>query len=100
MLPMDESRATCALDLSGRPWLEFSGSFRREMVGDFPTEMTRHFFHSLAMHLKATLHMEVEGENDHHQIEACFKAFARCLRAAVSRSERNLNILPSTKDLL
>ncbi len=99
-LPMDESRARVALDLSGRPYLVFEGGFDREKVGDFPTEMTEHFFYSLAMHLKATLHLKVEGRNDHHKIEACFKAFARCLRAAVSRSERNLNILPSTKDLL
>lgn len=99
-LPMDESNATVLLDLSGRPYLVFEGDFTREMVGDFPTEMTEHFFYSLAMNLKATLHISVEGTNDHHKIEACFKAFALCLRAAVSRSERSLNILPSTKDLL
>lgn len=100
VLPMDESSASVALDLSGRPYLVFEADFNRETVGDFPTEMTEHFFYSLAMHLKATLHMEVQGTNDHHKIEACFKAFARCLRASVSRSERQLNILPSTKDLL
>jgi imidazoleglycerol phosphate dehydratase HisB len=100
VLPMDETQSTVALDLSGRPYLKFDGSFKREKVGDFPTEMVEHFFYSLAMHLKATLHISVEGENNHHQIEACFKGFSRCLRAAVSRSERNANILPSTKDLL
>ena len=99
-LPMDESQSQVVLDLSGRPYLVFEGEFRREMVGDLPTEMVEHFFYSLAMHLKATLHIKVQGKNDHHKIEACFKGFARCLRAAVSRSERNLNILPSTKDLL
>lgn len=99
-LPMDESQCRAVLDISGRPYLVFDGNFKREMVGDFPTEMTEHFFYSLAMHMKATLHIAVEGSNDHHKIEACFKAFALCLRAAVSRSERNLNVLPSTKDLL
>ncbi len=99
-LPMDETLATVALDFSGRPFLKFDGSFTREMVGDFPTEMVEHFFYSLAINLKATLHISVEGENNHHQIEGCFKGFARCLRAAVSRNERNLNLLPSTKDLL
>ncbi|MCW9708673.1 imidazoleglycerol-phosphate dehydratase HisB [Fodinibius salsisoli] len=100
ILPMDETQSTVALDLSGRPYLKFDGSFKREKVGDFPTEMVEHFFYSLAMHLKATLHISVEGANDHHKIEACFKGFSRCLRAAVSRSERNANILPSTKNLL
>ncbi|WP_138431602.1 imidazoleglycerol-phosphate dehydratase HisB [Fodinibius saliphilus] len=99
-LPMDETLATVALDFSGRPYLVFEGNLKREYVGDFPTEMTEHFFYSLAMNLKATLNISVEGENDHHKIEASFKAFARCLRAAISRNERNANILPSTKDLL
>lgn len=100
VLPMDETLATVALDLSGRPFLKFDASFEREKVGDFPTEMVEHFFYSLAIHLKATLHISVEGDNDHHKIEACFKGFARCLRAAISRNERNADILPSTKELL
>lgn len=100
VLPMDETLATVALDLSGRPYLEFEADFDREKVGDFPTEMVEHFFYSLAIHLKATLHISVEGRNDHHKIEACFKGLARCLRAAVTRSERNLNVLPSTKGIL
>ncbi len=99
-LPMDETLATVALDFSGRPYLKFDGSFKREMVGDFPTEMTEHFFYSLAINLQATLHISIEGKNDHHKTEGCFKGFARCLRAAVSRNERNLNVLPSTKNLL
>lgn len=99
-LPMDETLATIALDLSGRPYLKFDASFNREKVGDFPTEMVEHFFYSLAIHLKATLHLSVKGENDHHKIEACFKGLARCLRASASRNERNANILPSTKNLL
>lgn len=100
VLPMDETLATVALDFSGRPFLKFDGSFNRDMIGDFPTEMVEHFFYSLAINLKATLHISVDGKNDHHKIEGCFKGFARCLRAAISRSERNLNVLPSTKDLL
>ncbi|MDZ7716947.1 MAG: imidazoleglycerol-phosphate dehydratase HisB [Balneolaceae bacterium] len=100
VLPMDESQSKIALDLSGRPYLTFDATFSREKVGDFPTEMVKHFFYSLAMNAKATLQVEVSGENDHHKIEACFKGFARCLRASISRSERNLNILPSTKNLL
>lgn len=99
-LPMDESLANVALDFSGRPYLVFDGDFKRDKVGDFPTEMVEHFFYSLAMNLKTTLHISVKGDNDHHKIEACFKGFARCLRSAVSRNERNANILPSTKDLL
>ncbi|MDX1636469.1 MAG: imidazoleglycerol-phosphate dehydratase HisB [Balneolaceae bacterium] len=100
VLPMDESRAEVALDLSGRPYLVFDAEFNREMVGDFPLEMAEHFFYSLAMHLKATLHVKVTGRNDHHKIEACFKGLARCLRGAVSRNERQRNILPSTKNKL
>jgi len=99
-LPMDETIANIALDLSGRPYLVFEADFVREKVGDFPTEMVEHFFYSLAINLQATLHIAVKGDNDHHKIEACFKGFAHCLRTAVSRSERNANILPSTKDLL
>ena len=97
---MDETRSLVAIDLSGRPWCVFEGTFRREKVGDFPTEMTSHFFHSLAMALKATLHVSVKGENDHHQIEACFKGLARCLRQAVDRNEDYLDILPSSKGML
>ena len=97
---MDETRSLVAIDLSGRPWCVFEGTFHREKVGDFPTEMTSHFFHSLAMALKATLHVSVKGENDHHQIEACFKGLARCLRQAVDRNEHYLDILPSSKGML
>lgn len=100
VLPMDESQARVALDLSGRPYLEFNGRFDREKVGDFPTEMVEHFFYSLAIHMNATLHITVEGDNDHHKIEACFKGFARSLRGAVTRDERHPDILPSTKNKL
>ncbi len=100
MVAMDETRSLVAIDLSGRPYCVFEGGFQREKVGAFPTEMTSHFFHSLAMALKATLHISVKGENDHHQIEACFKGLARCLRQAVDRNEKYRDILPSSKGLL
>jgi histidinol-phosphate aminotransferase len=100
VLPMDEAQATIALDLSGRPYLVFEGDFQREFVGGFPTEMTKHVFHSLAMSLKATLQIKVQGENDHHKVEACFKGFARCLRQALIRNPRILNDIPSSKGSL
>ncbi len=100
LVAMDETRSLAAIDLSGRPWCVFEGTFQREKVGDFPTEMTSHFFHSLAMALKATLHVSVKGENDHHKVEACFKSLGRSLRQAVDRNEKYLDILPSSKGLL
>ena len=100
VLPMDEAQATVALDLSGRPYLVFEGEFNREYVGDFPTEMVKHFFYSLAMNLKATLHIEFKGENDHHKIEACFKGFARVLKTAVEKNPRIKNQVPSSKGAL
>ena len=96
-VPMDESQATVALDFGGRPYFVFEGAFTRDKVGDFPTEMTKHFFESLAHAAGMTLHMSVTGENNHHQIEALFKAFARALRTAVARTGTDL---PSTKGLL
>lgn len=100
LLPMDETQARIALDLSGRPFLKFKAEFTREYVGDFPTEMTEHFFYTLAMNLKATLHIEVEGENNHHKVEACFKGFARALGQALHIVERTKNIIPSSKGTL
>lgn len=100
VLPMDEAQATVALDLSGRPFLVFEGEFIREYVGDLPTEMVKHFFYSLAMNLKATLHIEFKGENDHHKIEAIFKGFARVLKTAVEKNPRIKNQIPSSKGAL
>lgn len=100
VLPMDETQATVALDLSGRPFLVFEGSFNREYVGDLPTEMVKHFFYSLAMNLKATIHVSFEGENDHHKIEACFKGFARALKMAIEQNGRIENLVPSSKGTL
>lgn len=100
ILPMDEAQARVALDLSGRPYLVFKGEFKREYVGDLPTEMVEHFFYSLAMNLKATIHVDFEGNNDHHNIEACFKGLARALKSAIERNERIRNQIPSSKGTL
>jgi imidazoleglycerol-phosphate dehydratase/histidinol-phosphatase len=97
LLPMDESAAKVALDLSGRAVFVFSGEFPRERVGELSTEMVEHFFRSLADSLGAALHIEVSGENTHHMVEACFKAVGRALRQAVDRSGTEL---PSTKGML
>ncbi|MDZ7758614.1 imidazoleglycerol-phosphate dehydratase HisB [Rhodohalobacter sp.] len=97
VLPMDEAQATVAIDLSDRPYLQYDVELKREYVGDFPTEMLEHFYYTLAMNAKATLHVTANGKNDHHIIEATFKGFARALRFAITRSERTRGILPSTK---
>jgi imidazoleglycerol-phosphate dehydratase / histidinol-phosphatase len=96
-LPMDESQASAALDLSGRPYFVFEGHFPRERVGDVPTELVPHFFRSLCDALGANLHLAVKGENTHHMVEACFKATARALRQAIRREGDEL---PSTKGAL
>jgi imidazoleglycerol-phosphate dehydratase/histidinol-phosphatase len=96
-LPMDESLASAALDLGGRPCFVFDGAFRRERVGDLPTELVPHFFRSLCDAGGFNLNVKVQGENDHHQIEACFKVVARALRQAIRREGRTL---PSTKGAL
>jgi imidazoleglycerol-phosphate dehydratase/histidinol-phosphatase len=96
-LPMDETLASAALDFGGRPYLVFDGSFRRERVGGMPTELVEHFFRSVCDAAALNLNLKVEGENDHHKVEACFKAFARALRMAVRREGAEL---PSTKGVL
>jgi imidazoleglycerol-phosphate dehydratase/histidinol-phosphatase len=96
-LPMDETLASAALDFSGRPYFVFDGVFRRERVGDLPTELVAHFFRSLCETAALNLHLRVEGDNDHHKVEACFKAVARALRQAIAREGREL---PSTKGVL
>ena len=97
LLPMDESEAKVALDLSGRASFSFAGRFPRDNVGELSTEMVEHFFRSLADSLGAALHIEVSGENTHHMIEACFKSVGRALRQAISRDGTEL---PSTKGTL
>ena len=97
VLPMDEALASAALDFSGRPYFVFEGGFRRERVGELPTELVPHFFRSVCDAAGLNLDLQVRGENDHHQVEACFKAFARALRQAIRREGREL---PSTKGAL
>jgi imidazoleglycerol-phosphate dehydratase/histidinol-phosphatase len=96
-LPMDESLASAALDFSGRPYFVFDGNFSRERVGGLPTELVPHFFRSLCEGAGMNLNLRVQGDNDHHKVEACFKAVARSLRQAVRREG---NELPSTKGSL
>ncbi len=97
LLPMDESQARVAIDLSGRAYAVFEGRFGRDQVGALPTELVPHFFRSLADSLGAAIHISVTGENTHHMIEACFKGMGRTLRQAVRREGEEL---PSTKGVL
>ena len=96
-LPMDETLASAALDFSGRPYFVFEGRFARESVGQLATELVPHFFRSLCETAGLNLNLKVQGENDHHQVEACFKAVARALRQAIKRDGFDL---PSTKGTL
>jgi imidazoleglycerol-phosphate dehydratase/histidinol-phosphatase len=97
LLPMDETRAQVALDLSGRPYFVWEGRFGRTEVGQLPTELVPHFFRSLADTLGASLHISISGENTHHMVEACFKGVGRALRMAFRREGSEL---PSTKGVL
>lgn len=97
LLPMDESLAQVAIDLSGRPAFAFEADFPRDRVGELSTEMVRHFFASLAQALGAAIHLQVRGENTHHMVEALFKGVGRALRPALVRSGSEL---PSTKGVL
>ncbi|MDR0219134.1 MAG: bifunctional histidinol-phosphatase/imidazoleglycerol-phosphate dehydratase HisB [Enterobacteriaceae bacterium] len=96
-LPMDECLARCALDISGRPHLEYKSEFKHQRVGDLSTEMIEHFFRSLSYAMGCTLHLKTKGKNDHHRAESLFKVFGRTLRQAV-RIEGNT--LPSSKGML
>ena len=101
LMPMDESLAAAAIDLSGRPHCVVTGKISAKRVGDFQTELTEDFFQGFAQAARANVHLRVVyGRSSHHQIEALFKAFARALRFAVSRDKRLHNVLPSTKGLL
>lgn len=101
LLPMDDTLVEVAIDLGGRPYLVFNCEFKREKVGDLPTEMVEHFFRSVAESLKANIHINVKySRNEHHKIEAIFKAFAKALRMAVDKDFRQQGVLPSTKGLL
>jgi imidazoleglycerol-phosphate dehydratase/histidinol-phosphatase len=100
LLPMDDALAQVALDFSGRPWLVWEAQFRRERVGDVPTELFHHFFKSFSDAARCNLNVKVEGDNEHHKIEAIFKAFAKSIKMAVQRNVQELDSLPSTKGVL
>ncbi len=100
LLPMDEALAQVAIDFSGRPWLVWDASFKREKIGEMPTEMFYHFFKSFSDTSKCNLNIKCEGDNEHHKIEAIFKAFAKSIKMAVKRNLNEMNSLPSTKGVL
>lgn len=100
LLPMDDSLAQVALDFGGRAWIVWNVAFKRDRVGEMPTEMVFHFFKSFSDAARCNLNMKAEGDNEHHKIEALFKAFAKAIKMAVARDVRNLNELPSTKGIL
>jgi imidazoleglycerol-phosphate dehydratase/histidinol-phosphatase len=99
LLPMDDCLAQVAVDFGGRPWLVWDAAFKREKVGDMPTEMFMHFFKSVSDSARCNLNIKAEGDNEHHKIEAIFKAFARAVKMAVQRDPGN-HSLPSTKGVL
>ena len=100
LLPMDETLVLCAIDLSGRPYLNFKGEFTTDRVGDFDTEMVREFFYAVSYSAGMNLHIkQLDGDNNHHIIEAMFKAFAKALDEAVSIDPRIIDVL-STKGAL
>jgi imidazoleglycerol-phosphate dehydratase/histidinol-phosphatase len=98
-LPMDDCLAQVAIDFGGRNWLEWDAKFTREMIGKMPTEMFFHFFKSFSDTAKCNLNIKAEGTNEHHKIEAIFKAFAKAIRMAVRQDPFNTT-LPSTKGVL
>ena len=100
LLPMDEALAQVAIDFSGRPWLVWDADFKREKIGEMPTEMFYHFFKSFSDTSKCNLNIKCEGDNEHHKIEAIFKAFAKSIKMAVKRNLNEMNSLPSTKGVL
>jgi imidazoleglycerol-phosphate dehydratase/histidinol-phosphatase len=98
-LPMDDCLAQVAIDFGGRNWIVWDAEFKREKIGEMPTEMFFHFFKSFSDAAKANLNIKAEGDNEHHKIEAIFKAFAKAIKMAVKR-DVNKMVLPSTKGLL
>lgn len=98
-LPMDDCLAQVALDFGGRNWLVWDAEFKREKIGEMPTEMFFHFFKSFSDASKSNLNIKAEGQNEHHKIEAIFKAFAKAIKMAVKRDADKM-VLPSTKGVL
>ena len=98
-LPMDDCLAQVAIDFGGRNWLVWDAEFKREKVGDVPTEMFYHFFKSFSDAAKCNLNIKAEGDNEHHKIEAIFKAFAKAVKMAIKRDADKM-VLPSTKGML
>jgi imidazoleglycerol-phosphate dehydratase len=100
MVPMDEALGACAIDVSGRPYCSFEADLPATSIAGFETELTEEFFRAVANNAKLTIHLRaLEGSNAHHKIEACFKAFARALREAVSIDDSEQGV-PSTKGVL
>jgi len=99
LLPMDDIIAKVAIDFSGRSWLQWKVKFKREMIGDMPTEMFYHFFKSFSDAAKCNLYIKAKGKNEHHKIEAIFKAFGRSIKQAVSKNTSNADV-PSTKGMI
>lgn len=99
LLPMDDCLAQVALDFGGRNWIVWEAEFKREKIGEMPTEMFFHFFKSFSDAVKCNLNIKAEGQNEHHKIEAIFKAFAKAIKIAVKRDSNNMS-LPSTKGVL
>ena len=98
-LPMDDALAQVVIDFGGRNWIVWEAEFTREKVGDVPTEMFFHFFKSFSDAAKCNLNIKAEGDNEHHKIEAIFKAFAKAIKMAAKRDLSNMQ-LPSTKGVL
>lgn len=97
LLPMDDALAYCALDLSGRPYLKYQAKFNYQYIGKLNTQMIEHFFRSLSSSMLSTLHLRVQGKNDHHRAESLFKSFGRTLRQAIHAEGQNI---PSSKGIL
>lgn len=100
-LPMDEALVLCAVDISGRPHLEYNVDIPTEKIGDFDSELVEEFFNGFTSNAKMTIHLtKLNGKNSHHIAEAVFKAFARCMRKAVSLDEAFIDEIPSSKGVL
>jgi imidazoleglycerol-phosphate dehydratase/histidinol-phosphatase len=98
-LPMDDCQAQVSLDFGGRNWLVWEADFKREKIGDMPTEMFMHFFKSFSDSARANLNIKAEGQNEHHKIEAIFKAFAKAIKMAIRRDPEK-RVLPTTKGMI